>query len=227
MFRKHIIFLATILLTLQSPFYCAAEVEVEKKEEQVWIGTDSKAKELLSRKPIYTKEDTPQATVGVVPYTIVEGEIFILLGREMKDKAWCDFGGKLDASDISIEAGIKRELREETAGSYNLKSIPTEGSLIFYINKRDKREIIYAVFPVEYFPESTIMEAIRISNNASSKEKDEVRWLSLKDFITFCKAPHESFPVRKFFYKDFVETAKFESIIHFLMEQQNRLRKAG
>lgn len=225
MFQKHLIFLATILLTIYSPQYGAAEVG--RQEEQVWVATQIKAKELLSRRPIYIKEDRPQATIGVIPYAIFEGEIWVLLGRETKDNAWCDFGGKFEPKDASFEAGIVREFKEETAEVYSLDKIPTEGALILYIDKQNKREIIYAVCRVEYVPEHVLLAARGASLERESKDKDRFQWFSLHNFIKLCTTSDPVFPLRKFFQQDFVHSSKFKEIIDFLMRQQYLLKKTG
>jgi 8-oxo-dGTP pyrophosphatase MutT (NUDIX family) len=53
---------------------------------------------------------------GILPYTIHYGQIFMLLGKDVRDGSWSDFGGKSEAVDSKPLDTACREFYEETCG---------------------------------------------------------------------------------------------------------------
>tara|TARA_R110002072_G_scaffold1999_2_gene16806 strand:- start:808 stop:1569 length:762 start_codon:yes stop_codon:yes gene_type:complete len=76
----------------------------------------------------------PAAAAGVLPFCIVDGKIFFLLGREAPRQnfsgagTWCDFGGGMHGPRNSTEIATQ-ELLEETIGSL----IDDPGKLLAHI----------------------------------------------------------------------------------------------
>ena len=58
---------------------------------------------------------------GIVPMTIVKGELMFLLGREVHDKKWSDFGGGREGNETRFETAI-REGCEELDGFLGCQS---------------------------------------------------------------------------------------------------------
>lgn len=54
---------------------------------------------------------------GILPYTLYDGEVYFLLGKDARDNCWSDFGGKCEPEDECrpITTAI-REMYEETCG---------------------------------------------------------------------------------------------------------------
>lgn len=177
--------------------------------------------DLLKRSPKYFKEHIPLATVGVIPYTVKDGEVFILLGRETKDQTWSDFGGKVNTSDTTFAAALIRELYEETAGMIHLsdEQLHDPHTLLLYIHKPGKREIVYAFCRVDYRPGSEFLSAVRTATEESHKEKDQFRWLSLTEF-EHCKTEDSAeYPLRSYFRDDLIRSTYFSTVIKKLREE--------
>lgn len=53
---------------------------------------------------------------GILPYTFHDGQVFMLLGKDIRDNTWSDFGGKSEAVDARPLDTACREFYEETCG---------------------------------------------------------------------------------------------------------------
>ena len=53
---------------------------------------------------------------GILPYTLVNGKVYFLLGKDIRDGAWSDFGGKSEPDDVHVVDTACREFFEETCG---------------------------------------------------------------------------------------------------------------
>jgi hypothetical protein len=134
---------------------------------------------------------------GIIPVSIHNGKVFLLLGREnkyCKDGAgkYCDFGGGNDGEDI-LE-NVARECAEETLGflgnkddiKKKIKNCDVEFSIgkeyvIYFM------PIMYNEILPEYFNNSQkiIQEYIpkKILSTNKIYEKDKMRWFSINDLI--------------------------------------------
>lgn len=54
---------------------------------------------------------------GVLPISWIHGELVVLIGKDVRDGAWSDFGGKCEKIDKDIAATASREFWEETCGA--------------------------------------------------------------------------------------------------------------
>lgn len=54
---------------------------------------------------------------GILPYTFHSGQVFMLLGKDVRDGSWSDFGGKSEAVDCKPIDTACREFYEETCGT--------------------------------------------------------------------------------------------------------------
>jgi len=54
---------------------------------------------------------------GILPYTLYNGDVYFLLGKDARDNCWSDFGGKAEQEDENrpLNTAI-REMYEETCG---------------------------------------------------------------------------------------------------------------
>lgn len=213
-----------IVLTLFSSNTISA---VERVETSILNSTSPQANVLLKSKPRYFKQGIPLATVGVIPYTLKDGEVWILLGRETEDKTWSDFGGKVDKKDESLAAALKREYIEETAGIGVLTddNLYANDTFYFYIHKQGKRQVLYAFCLLPYQPETNFLKAVNKANTEETKEKDQFKWFSLEDVLSFQVKDLEGYPLRKFFRQDVVNSSEFIKIIERLKEKA--LKKAA
>lgn len=53
-------------------------------------------------------------SAGILPYTVIDSKIYMLLGRETYDMCYSDFGGKFERHDSSILHTACREFTEES-----------------------------------------------------------------------------------------------------------------
>lgn len=60
----------------------------------------------------------PCKASGILPYTIVNNEIYFLLQKIDKTNLYSDFGGKREQNDNSIKYTASREFSEETNGFF-------------------------------------------------------------------------------------------------------------
>lgn len=59
----------------------------------------------------------PPYSAGILLYTIVDGDVYVLLGCDLKYKCWSDFGGKCEWVDNNEPMKTAaREFYEETSG---------------------------------------------------------------------------------------------------------------
>lgn len=64
-------------------------------------------------------------SAGILPYAIVNRDMYFLIGKDVRDNTWSDFGGKCEEEDggIPLETAT-REFYEETCGVImDLKSL--------------------------------------------------------------------------------------------------------
>jgi len=53
---------------------------------------------------------------GVLPYTFYQNTLYFLVGKDIRDNSWSDFGGKAEAEDKDTLDTAMREFYEETCG---------------------------------------------------------------------------------------------------------------
>ena len=62
--------------------------------------------------------NTTKYSAGILPYSIHNGTVHFLLGKDTREDCWADFGGKAETSDQNnIHMTACREFYEETCGS--------------------------------------------------------------------------------------------------------------
>lgn len=152
----------------------------------------------------YSKQQNPilkavkqKSTVGIIPYYVQTGKIYIFLGQElsggMREKAgtFSDFGGTMEPDGKTILDHAIREFREETMhqmrldpeyilkNGYLLHKKTTKGRDIYYI---------FVKFSKEQFKLSKKLNVAKIRLKASSPpnshfEKESFAWVDLNDIL--------------------------------------------
>ena len=127
-------------------------------------------------------------SAGILPYTIRDGVIYYLLGRDWRDEGWSDFGGKVEEKDVTISDTAMREFYEETMGSV-LSRDQLEHKFIGQQNKKQIKSVTlngspYYMYFVEveddnygkYFEKTyNFMRWVRF-NDSKYLEKCEISW---------------------------------------------------
>lgn len=135
-------------------------------------------------------------SAGILPYTIINNEIYILLGRESYDQTYSDFGGKYDTNDNSIFQTAYREFTEESLYN-NLNYEQLLSMQMIYTESRTLRGNIYYMFLLNIEPEkiydiiTNFSEKIKDQFNIKTSrvknfekyEKDHLKLYKLKDII--------------------------------------------
>jgi 8-oxo-dGTP pyrophosphatase MutT (NUDIX family) len=202
------------VLSFIDSIIAAVGTTVSSKIEHV-ILTATDAQRFLKSSPIYHKDEKPQATVGVIPYTFIDGQIFFLLGRETKDKTWSDFGGKVETKDLSLGEALRREFYEETANAAELSEevLSHSGTILLYLHKISIRQIVYAFVYMPHLSKTTVLNALKVSVEEVSKEKDQIRWFTEKELTE-----PSIYVLRKFFEEDLIKSPQFKAIMNKLRD---------
>ena len=86
-------------------------------------------------------------SAGILPITIIDGHVHVLLGRESYDKSYSDFGGKYDTNDNTIEQTAYREFTEESM-YYGISFTDFKKMSCIYTESRTIKGHIYYMFLV-------------------------------------------------------------------------------
>ncbi len=231
---KHYLKRVSLVIFLLLPFYSLAENQQNNSDSGESI-TRQEIYSLLQNKP------GGKGTVGAIPYTRKDGEVFILLAREdingpNKKKAgtYADFGGSTKSNQTFLE-NMLRELKEETMGLLN----PTPKYLLdngrFVVKQNSKRTIIYSLFPAnkgELYIKAEQLNRYRDkkfrSLSQNELEKDDFAWLPLKKLIIAAKNGAITMKIkdidgkltkvnlRQFFVEDFLKNPMLEQVLEEL-----------
>lgn len=124
---------------------------------------------------------------GLLPITLYKGEIFILLGQEVEDNLWSDFGGGREKGEKIIQTAIRegceelngllgceKDLFQRVKANY-IDTIIYEGfhSILFFIDYDDKLP--------NYFENLHKFIERKIPNKISKNglfEKRKIKWFS-------------------------------------------------
>ena len=133
---------------------------------------------------------------GILPVTLIKGSIFFLLGKEISNDYWCDFGGTALTNELTFDTAIregyeeldgflgnKKELRNLVRN--NLITICNKDrytTYIFYVNNNVLSNLPYYFNNHRKFVKNEIES--EILNKEGLFEKSEVRLFSKKDLIT-------------------------------------------
>ena len=130
-------------------------------------------------------------SAGILIYTILNNELYFLLGKDTKWKQWSDFGGKNDPmDDNNISNTACREFYEETMGvlfdicqiRQKIKQTPYIKSLSFKLHDYYMYPIYinYTEVPIKEFD---ILFNFELSVPLKYKEKMEIKWISLENIL--------------------------------------------
>jgi hypothetical protein len=131
---------------------------------------------------------------GVLPYTYFNGRIYLLLGKDIRDNVWSDFGGKNEPQDSEkpLQTAI-REFYEETCGiimdpkALKIKMNNVQ-SVTFSNTLNNKQYYMYAIeIPYNSFYRGvfrrTIMYLKYINVYKRTIEKTDIKWVDVQDVV--------------------------------------------
>lgn len=132
---------------------------------------------------------------GILPYTFFNGHVYLLLGKDVRDNSWSDFGGKCEPHDEGkpMTTAI-REFYEETCGiimdpkSLRIKMNNIQ-SVTFSNTQNNNTYYMYAIeIPYNSIYRGvfrrTIMFLKHINMYKKTIEKTDIRWVNAEDVIT-------------------------------------------
>ena len=106
-------------------------------------------------------------SAGILPITIIRGDIYVLIGRESYDRTYSDFGGKYETIDKSIIETACREFKEESLyDKISMRDFHNMWSV--YTESRTLKGNIYYMFLVYMHPH--IINDIYINFNDLTKK---------------------------------------------------------
>jgi predicted NUDIX family NTP pyrophosphohydrolase len=141
-------------------------------------------------------------SAGVLPFTIKNGTVYFLLGRDRADGAFSDFGGKAECVDEDDpKRTAVREFYEETAGSVlDLDACAArlqEGACHDVVVSRTMGGNVYRMYII-YIPflssyprsfERTMRFLRYMKANRKFLEKTELAWFSLESLMAAVRVP--------------------------------------
>lgn len=133
---------------------------------------------------------TKNYAAGILPLTWVDGTAMFLVGEDVRDGSYSDFGGKMERYDRNVIATACREFYEETLGCVvDIKQIRarlTPQTSILLRGRTQNSNVYYMyVTEVPYMPHlrSTFHKLLgffRAKNiNRMYVEKTDVQWVTL------------------------------------------------
>jgi hypothetical protein len=131
---------------------------------------------------------------GILPYTFYNGKVYLLLGKDVRDNFWSDFGGKSEIVDDNrpLQTAM-REFYEETCGIImDLKSLKNRmGSTTAPFQSVTQNGKKYFMYWVEIPYNSTYRAIYRrllgymrhIKMYKKRIEKTDIKWISAENVM--------------------------------------------
>lgn len=131
---------------------------------------------------------------GILPYTFFNGHVYLLLGKDVRDNFWSDFGGKNEIHDEEkpINTAI-REFYEETCGIVmdpkSLKIKMNNVQSVTFSNTQNNK--VYYMYAIEIPYNSSyrgifrrmLMYLKHINVYKKTIEKTDIKWVNVQDVI--------------------------------------------
>jgi hypothetical protein len=131
---------------------------------------------------------------GILPYTFYDGHVYVLLGKDIRDNCWSDFGGKNEVVDDNRPINTAmREFYEETCGIIlDIKSLKNRMSQsTFNTQSLTQNGRAYHMYAIEIPYNGTYRSIYRkllvymkhIKMFKKRIEKTDIRWVSASNVI--------------------------------------------
>lgn len=131
---------------------------------------------------------------GILPYTFYCGKVYVLLGKDVRDNCWSDFGGKNELVDENRPVNTAmREFYEETCGIIvDIKSLRNRMSgnhvVTESLTQNSKSYYMYAIeIPYNGSYRSIYRKLLvymkHIKMFKKKIEKTDIRWVSVSSII--------------------------------------------
>jgi hypothetical protein len=153
---------------------------------------------------------TSTYAAGILPYTFFNGQVYLLLGKDIRDNFWSDFGGKSEQQDEDKPMSTAiREFYEESCGivmdpkSLRIKMNNVQ-SVTFSSTQNNKTYYMYAI-EIPYNSNyrgvfrRMIMYLKYINMYKKTIEKTDIKWVNAQDVYS------GSISIRPVFYNTFTK----------------------
>jgi 8-oxo-dGTP pyrophosphatase MutT (NUDIX family) len=124
----------------------------------------------MSRPTFFLEEEFPIRAAGIIPYTNINNQPYVLLIE--KEGILEDFGGKTDLLDTSYFETAMRECYEE---SNHILQLTVDNTTPYWYQKNSK----YITFYVKIDPDIFLADFGEYEMNRSTKRK--IQWFNLSD----------------------------------------------
>jgi hypothetical protein len=135
-------------------------------------------------------------SAGILPYALVDNDMYLLIGKDIRDNTWSDFGGKSEEEDGNLPLNTAiREFYEESCGVVmDIKSIRNRMSTphnYILLQSHTQNGYPYYMYMVEV-PYSNMYRSIfrKLLYFMKYKkiykkhmEKTDIQWISLKSLL--------------------------------------------
>lgn len=134
---------------------------------------------------------------GILPYTYFNGNVYLLLGKDVRDNYWSDFGGKSEIQDGEKPMNTAiREFYEETCGIImdpkSLKIKMNNVQSVTFSNTQNNK--VYYMYAIE-IPYNSVYRGVfrrmimylkHIKMFQRTIEKTDIKWVNATDVYSNC-----------------------------------------
>uniref|UniRef100_A0A6C0M1T4 Nudix hydrolase domain-containing protein n=1 Tax=viral metagenome TaxID=1070528 RepID=A0A6C0M1T4_9ZZZZ len=146
---------------------------------------------------------------GVVPFTFVRNEIYLLFGVDRKTQDYSDFGGGVKKQE-SFQEGALREFQEETCMSFSSKEYDLRKSIVVKLN--DMAMFFVHVNPKWVDGVKPTFES-RVHDSSEMSSLVWIKWSSLCSLV-FCGNSRMWDKIREFLRKTVMSDSTFVAQLH-------------
>ena len=119
---------------------------------------------------------------GIVPYTIIYGKYYFLLGLETSNNKWSGFVGGSEPGEIPRETAI-REFHEETKLVFENYPILLENEPTFIDRTPTGKKVYLWFMEMEYNENINSLFKTKRLGGRQFNEKSELRYFSLSEIV--------------------------------------------
>lgn len=163
-----------------------AEQRITLYHENLQSLVDRFCPNLLPLAMTHAKAKEGVTSAGVLVYTFINNEPYVLLAERMQDEGWGNLGGLSEASDGRLVVTASRETREESMGlidysSIELANMPSHDLIIHNDTIGGYRLYRMYIATLPYFSPEKLNQELRSSSTPYRPEHYQFHWFKLQD----------------------------------------------